>query len=145
MTDAPDPLLKLRHLTAALDDTNQIAEQLFESSPDAAVIVNNEGLIILTNRQMEFLCGYHRSELRDKPVEMLLPDALRELHKGHRAGFFRDLRSRPMGTLGLKLRLLHKAGAEIEVTINLAPIVTTYGIYVIANIRRKQAVVDGEG
>src|SRR5207248_248794 len=60
---------------------------LLESTPDAIVIVNNTGRIVLANGQAEKLFGYDRIELRGKPVESLLPDRYRGGHVGHRSGY----------------------------------------------------------
>src|SRR5437899_12907252 len=60
---------------------------LLESAPDAMVIVNCEGKIVLVNSQAVALFGWKREELLDQEVEMLVPERLRKVHSGHRAGF----------------------------------------------------------
>jgi PAS domain-containing protein len=57
---------------------------LLESAPDAMVIVDASGTIMLVNAQTEKLFGYKREELLGKPVEMLMPDRFRGNHLGHR-------------------------------------------------------------
>jgi PAS domain S-box-containing protein len=59
---------------------------LVESSPDAFLVVDEGGLIKLVNRQAEILFGYDRAEPLDQPVELLVPDRVRQVHPSHRAG-----------------------------------------------------------
>jgi PAS domain-containing protein len=58
--------------------------QVVEAVPDAVVVVNGEGSIVLVNRQAELLFDYHRRDLISQSVEMLLPERLRQNHAAHR-------------------------------------------------------------
>jgi len=128
---------RLRVLTASLTSPDLLAK-LVESLPDALVVVDEGGLVILFNEQAELLFGYHRSEVLGKAVEILVPEAARELHIKHRAGFVAEPRNRPMG-LGLNLSGRHKNGSEFPVQINLSPVQTPDGLFVSAVIRKKRA------
>ncbi len=107
---------------------------LLESVPDAIVMVNNTGRIILVNGQAEELFGYTKAELLGKPIEILLPQRFREGHVGHRTQYFVEPKTRTMGA-GLELFACRQDGTEFPVEICLSPLRTEEGTFAMSAIR----------
>ncbi|MDP4264953.1 MAG: PAS domain S-box protein [Bacteroidota bacterium] len=107
---------------------------LLEAAPDAMIIANEKGEIVLVNHQTEILFGYSKNELINRPVELLMPGNLRGKHEGHRAEYYKEPKVRAMGA-GIELFAIRKDGTQFPVEISLSPLETSEGILVSAAVR----------
>ncbi len=117
------------------DDTSEAYfRNVLESAPDAMVIIDHHGKITVVNRQAEDMFGYKRQQMLGQEIEMLLPDALRERHISHRAGFAANPQLRPMG-VNLELRGQRRDGSNFPVEISLSPFASASGVFISSVIR----------
>ena len=107
---------------------------LLDAAPDAMIVVNPQGQIVLVNAQTEKLFGYTREELLGQLLEILIPQRFRKHHHGERDQFFAHPRKRPMGA-GVDLIGMRKDGSEFPADITLSPIETEEGIVVLSSVR----------
>jgi two-component system sensor kinase FixL len=121
----------------ALRDSETAAERRFrqvvEAAPNAMVMINPAGEIVMVNAQAERVFGYPRAELLGQSVEILVPERFRRHHPGLRATFFADPKPRPMGA-GRDLCGLRKDGSEFPIEIGLNPVETDEGSMVLSAI-----------
>ena len=107
-------------------ESESLAHSLFEAAPQAIIIVDATGQIVMTNPGTEKLFGYAPEELRGHALEVLVPEHLRTQHVDHRARYFAAPQDRPMG-LNMNLKARRKDGTEFEAEISLGHITTAKG------------------
>jgi PAS domain S-box-containing protein len=107
---------------------------LLEAAPDAMVVIDEDGTIVLVNAQTVSVFGYERNELLGQPVEILVPSDLHAVHRSHRTDYVGEPHVRSMGS-GLDLRARRKDGSEFPVEISLAPLQTGGKLLVSAAVR----------
>jgi PAS domain S-box-containing protein len=105
-----------------------------EFAPDAAVVVDPRGDIVLVNAQTENMFGYPRNELLGRPLETLVPERFRAVHARHRQRFFNHAQVRAMGG-GLDLHGRRRDGSEFPVEISLSPVAAPEGALVACAVR----------
>ncbi|HEY0606260.1 MAG TPA: PAS domain S-box protein [Herpetosiphonaceae bacterium] len=109
-------------------------QAVLHAAPDAMVITNADGTMRLVNQQAERVFGYTADELIGQPIELLLPERLRAIHRQHRADYLAHAHSRPMG-VGLELVARRKDGSEFAVEVSLSPLHTTDTLLITSVIR----------
>jgi len=127
-------LTRRRQADIALARSEERFAALIEFAPDAMVISNAGGEIVLVNGQTERLFGYRREELLGQPVEILMPERFRERHPGHRSSYLASPEVRAMGP-GMDLHGLRKDGTEFPIEVALGPLETEEGRLVSSEIR----------
>ncbi len=96
-------------------------------------MIDSHGRIVLVNREVERLFGYAREELLGQPVDMLVPEAVRQRHPKERASFLANPMVRAMGH-GRELHGVRKDGSMVSVEIGLTPVATAEGMFVISSV-----------
>ncbi len=117
---------------------------LLEAAPDAMVVVNRAGEIVLVNNQVEKLFGYAREDLLGRKMAMLVPERLRDSYPADREIFHDDPSIRGIRT-GAEFWGLRKDGSEFPAEIRLSPLETDDGLLIssaIRDISARRAVED---
>ena len=107
---------------------------LLEAAPDAMVVVNERGEIVLLNSQAENQFGYRRDELLGEPVKRIIQEGFAERLIADGARTAADALAQQIGT-GIELIGRRKDGTEFPIEIMLSPLESTEGILVTAAIR----------
>jgi two-component system, sensor histidine kinase len=120
--------------TAAFAVPDSFYRYLVEAAPDAMIVVDEQGLIAITNAEAERVFGYSRGEMLGQPIEFLLPARFRDRHSAHRGSYTAAPRLRTMGS-GMELAGLRADGQEFPVEISLSPIQSGSRVFVASMIR----------
>ena len=133
---------ELSELARAFDDMAGSLERSFlqtqrvmEVTPEAILMTDAEGRIVMANARTEGLFGYGRDELIGQPIEMLVPSDHRDAHVRYRDGYYARPVVREMGERRLDLKGQRKDGSVFPVDVSLGPLVTEQGRWVIAAVR----------
>ncbi len=113
---------------------HEFAWVIVELAPDGILVSDDDGRIMMANRQIEALFGYDRGALVGEPVERLLPPRLRLAHESHRTSYVNAPALRPMGS-GLELFGCRADGSEFPIEVSLSPTATDHGIATVVVVR----------
>jgi PAS domain S-box-containing protein len=111
---------------------------LLEAAPDAMVVVNQAGEIVLVNVQAEIKFGYRRDELLGQKVKNIIPEGFAERLIADAARSTVEALAQQMG-MGIELSGRRKDGSEFPIEIMLSPLESDEGILVTAAIRNISA------
>lgn len=114
-------------------DDPELFRGIFDSTPDAVVVVDLEGTIVLANAQCLPVFGYQPGELLGRPIEDLVPPRLRRGHPARRDGFVNGGERRPMGLL--QLEAVRCDGTVFPAEVSLAPLDVAGGHFTSATVR----------
>jgi len=93
---------------------------LLEAAPDAILVIEKSGHIVVANARSSAIFGWDPGELVGQLIEVLVPEYIRSKHAGLRDGYFASPHTRPMG-IGLDLVAARRDGSTIPVEISLSP------------------------
>jgi PAS domain S-box-containing protein len=123
-----------RQRSAITTTTHTALKQLIALSPDALLVIDDQGVIAHANAALAQLFGYALDQVLSQPLEALIPERIRSAHVTHRSAYLTAPHTRPMG-IGLDLVGRRRDGDEFPIDISLRPCSIKGRLYVIAAIR----------
>jgi PAS domain S-box-containing protein len=139
----------IRDISVRKDAEEHLAEMegryrgLLEAAPDAMVVVNQAGEIVLLNLQAEKQFGYRRDELVGQKVKNIIPEGFAERLLADDLRSAEDALAQQIGT-GIELNGRRKDGSDFPIEIMLSPLESPEGILVTAAIRDISVRKDAE-
>ncbi len=128
---------------AQLEENQRLFQSLFNSAPDAMLVVDSTGKILRVNQLVTHRFGYNPDELIGKPIEKLIPEDFQKKHTRLRGEYQRSPITRPMG-IGLSLFGRRKDGSQFPVDVNLSPVQVGAETQVICVVRDISARLQSE-
>lgn len=118
-----------------MDELRDITQHLLRFSPDALVVIDEQGQIRFANETVAQMFGYPPESLLGKAVDVLVPERFRAKHGRHIAGYVHAPNNREMGARIADLFALRADGTEFPAGIRLAPFRIGAKLFVAAAIR----------
>ncbi|MEO1766205.1 bifunctional diguanylate cyclase/phosphodiesterase [Thiobacter aerophilum] len=122
-------------MAANLEQSRGMLERIMDVVPEAILVTDVQGSIAMANARCEALFGYRPDELKGQSIELLVPEAQRDLHVRLRAEYWAAPRPRPMGKPGTHVLARRKDGSVFPVDVSLGPLPTEQGFKVVAAVR----------
>jgi len=129
--------------SALQDFGDDFAWSLLDAAPDATLVVSGKGEIVFVNAHATELFGFGVDEMLGSPVEILMPAALRSVHRAHRTRYRAEPTVRSMGA-GLSLSARRADGTEFPVEISLSPLQLGDDVFAVAAVRDISERVEAE-
>jgi len=117
-----------------LEDSEARLRGLLTASPDALVVMDDSGHIVMASDQVAAIFGYDAAALTGQSIELLVPSRYHRTHAAHVRAYLADPRTRPMGN-GLEVFARRKDGSEFPAAISLSAYSCAIGQFVIAAVR----------
>jgi PAS domain S-box-containing protein len=115
---------------------------LLEAAPDAMVVVDDRGRIVLLNLQAEKLFGYRRDDLVGRKIKKIIPHGFEDCLMADGRLSTAEKLATQIG-MGIELVARRKSGSDFPIELMLSPLESTDGLLVTAAIRditkRKEA------
>ena len=108
--------------------------ELLNAAPDAMIVTDPSGRMIIVNAEAEKMFGYSRERMLGAPIEMLMPERYRLRHVQHRSAYTEAPKLHAMG-IGMQLAGLRSDGTEFPIEVSLSPIVSGNRAFVASSIR----------
>ena len=122
--------------SGALPDLGPAQLNLLDWIPDGVVVTDSRGTIVFANLPAEQMTGYRRAELVGSPIELLVPERFRNVHRRHRTRYYSGHAGpRPMGGAKHDFMVRRKDGREIAADIALGAVDTSEGSMIVSVIR----------
>jgi diguanylate cyclase (GGDEF)-like protein/PAS domain S-box-containing protein len=118
----------------AMEASEAYMRAIFNATPDAMLISDDQGIIAMVNHQCELMLGYTGNEMIGQSIEMLVPERFRENHRLLRQQYISAPQARAMG-IGRVVQALRKDNTEFYVEVSLSPIETEKGLFFASALR----------
>ena len=104
-----------------------------EAAPAGMIVTDREGAIVLANARVEQIFGYRREELIGRPIEQLVPEALRARHHAWREALRAPTGARTMGE-GREVHGVRRDGTLVPIEVGLTPLRSPDGDFMLSSI-----------
>lgn len=125
-------MVEVKNHVSLINDQN--FRVFIEAAPDAILVIDSQGFIVIQNSLAEQMFKYDSAQLVNKTLEFLVPERYRSRHGGYVSQYFENPRTRPMGQ-GRSLSGLKSDGSEFPIEVSLSPVKSDDKLYVISIIR----------